>query len=128
MIRVTAAIFRKDGKVLIARRKPGISSPELWEFPGGKVEPEETPERCLERELKEEFDIKARAGRLAATGRGVIREGPFELLAFEVEHLSGEFRLHSHDEIRWVMPEDLAGYELPPADREIVAELLRPRS
>jgi 8-oxo-dGTP diphosphatase len=128
MTRVTAAIFWKDGRVLLARRKPGISSQGLWEFPGGKIEPNETPERCLERELKEEFDIKARAGRLAATGRGVLKEGPFELLAFEVEHLSGEFRLHSHDEIRWVLPEDLAGYELPPADREIVAELLRSRS
>ncbi|MCJ7589101.1 MAG: (deoxy)nucleoside triphosphate pyrophosphohydrolase [Candidatus Aminicenantes bacterium] len=128
MTRVTAAIIKKGGKVLIARRKPSISSAGLWEFPGGKIEPNETPERCLERELKEEFDIKARAGRLAATGRGVLKEGPFELLAFEVEHLSGEFRLHSHDEIRWVLPEDLAGYELPPADREIVAELLRSRS
>ena len=128
MTRVTAAIIKKGGKVLIARRKPGISNQGLWEFPGGKVELDETPERCLERELKEELDIKARAGRLAATGRGVLNEGPFELLAFEVEHLSGEFRLHSHDEIRWVLPEDLAGYELPPADREIVAELLRSRS
>jgi len=128
MTRVTAAIIKKGGKVLIARRKPGISNQGLWEFPGGKVELDETPERCLERELKEELDIKARAGRLAATGRGVLKEGPFELLAFEVEHLSGEFRLHSHDEIRWVLIEDLAGYELPPADREIVAELLRSRS
>lgn len=125
MTTVTAAILRKGGLVLIARRKAGISSGGRWEFPGGKVEPDETPERGLARELKEEFDIEARVGTLAATGRGVLSGGPFELLAYEVEHLAGEFRLLAHDEIRWVRPEDLSGYDLPAADREVAERLSR---
>lgn len=128
MMQVTAALFRKNGMILIARRKSGISSAGLWEFPGGKVEPGETPATCLERELREEFDIEVRVGPLAATGRGVFREGPFELLAFEVEHRTGEFKLHSHDEIRWVRPEDLWRFDLAEADREIISRLLRPSS
>jgi len=125
MTTVTAALLRRADRILIARRKPGLSDGGLWEFPGGKVEPGETPEMGLARELKEEFDIEARVGPLAATGRGVIDGGPFELLAFEVEHLGGEFRLRSHDEIRWIRPGDLVGYDLPAADREIVFQLLR---
>lgn len=124
MTRVTAAVLRKGGLILIARRKAGLSSGGLWEFPGGTVEPGETPERGLARELKEEFDIEARIGGLAATGRGTLPSGPFELLAYEVEHLGGEFRLRSHDEIRWVRLEDLAGYDLPAADREVAERLL----
>jgi 8-oxo-dGTP diphosphatase len=125
MILVTAAVLRWEDRVLIARRKEGISGAGLWEFPGGKVEPGETPEHGLARELKEEFEIETRVGRLAATGRGVLADGPFELLAFEVEHLDGEFKPSSHDEIRWVRLGELAGYELPGADREVVSQLLR---
>lgn len=59
-IDVTAAILFRDSKVLIAKRKGGKHLGGKWEFPGGKVEPGETPEECLARELEEEFDIKAR--------------------------------------------------------------------
>jgi 8-oxo-dGTP diphosphatase len=124
MLLVTAALIRRKDTILIARRKPGTSSAGLWEFPGGKVEPGESPAGGLARELREEFEIGVRVGRLAATGRGLLAEGPFELLAFEVEHLDGEFKLTSHDEVRWVRPEDLAGFELPDADREVVAQIL----
>jgi 8-oxo-dGTP diphosphatase len=126
VVRVTAALIRNDRKLLIARRKPGSAGAGLWEFPGGKIEPGETAEACLERELREEFDIEARVGRLAASGRGVLGAEPFVLLAFEVERWTGEIKLRAHDEIRWVRLEELAGYPLPEADRQVVSRLMRP--
>jgi 8-oxo-dGTP diphosphatase len=57
IIRVTAAVMVNDGMMLIAKRKPTARLPNLLERPGGKVEPKETPDECLKRELKEEFDI-----------------------------------------------------------------------
>lgn len=57
MIDVTAAIIRRNGKVLIAKRSSTSSLPNKWEFPGGKIDDGETPEECLKRELQEEFDI-----------------------------------------------------------------------
>ena len=65
-IDVTAAIIRKNGKVLIARRARGQHLEGLWEFPGGKIENGETPEACLKRELFEEFGIDVRIGRFIA--------------------------------------------------------------
>ena len=62
IIDVTAAVIVKDGKVLAARRAPGKHLEGYWEFPGGKLEGNETPERCLERELTEEFSIRSRVG------------------------------------------------------------------
>jgi 8-oxo-dGTP diphosphatase len=60
--RVTAAIMTNDEKIIIAKRKSTGNLPDKWEFPGGKVEINETPEQCLQRELKEEFDIDVSIG------------------------------------------------------------------
>src|SRR6056297_3596411 len=102
VINVTAAVIVKDGKVLAARRAPGKHLEGYWEFPGGKLEPLETPENCLERELTEEFAIRSKVGAFIAEsvydyGTKIVR-----LLAFEVEHISGEFKLTDHDELRWL--------------------------
>ena len=62
MINVTAAIMERNGKIFIAKRSSNSRLPNKWEFPGGKVEVGETPEQCLRRELKEEFDIEVTIG------------------------------------------------------------------
>jgi hypothetical protein len=62
MIKVTAAILVKDRKVLIAKRKSTDKLPDKWEFPGGKIEPDETPQDCLAREMEEEFGITVSVG------------------------------------------------------------------
>jgi 8-oxo-dGTP diphosphatase len=59
MVRVTAAVIEREGQVLIARRGEGRALAGKWEFPGGKIEPGETPEQCLVREVREEFGIEA---------------------------------------------------------------------
>jgi mutator protein MutT len=115
-LRVTAAILRRDGLVLLARRPPGGRLAGYWEFPGGKIEPGETPEACLARELSEELGIEVAVGAFLA---GHVHEedgGAIELLAYEVEHLAGELQAHEHDAIAWVAPEELLSWHLAPAD------------
>jgi len=69
MVKVTAAIIEKDGKVLIARRRKGSHLEGKWEFPGGKIEQKETPEECLKRELNEEFGIEAQIDEFICSNR-----------------------------------------------------------
>jgi 8-oxo-dGTP diphosphatase len=118
--RVVAAVIERDGKVLVARRRKDIRFGGLWEFPGGKLEPGEDPERGLDRELAEEFGVEARA-------EGLICANPFrspslsiELLAYRVVYVSGEFRPVDHDEIRWVEPAGLDESAFTEPDRPVV--------
>ena len=122
---VTAAIIRKDDKVLIAKRKRALmGSP--WEFPGGKLENNETFRECLKRELREEFDIDVEVGAFLCTQKHVLNcQSGINLHAYEVTHISGEFRLRDHEEIRWVTLEELEEYNFPDADRMIVKFLLK---
>ena len=124
-MKVTAAVITENGKVLLARRKPGGAMGGRWEFPGGKIEPGETPEQSLERELREELAIQARIGEFLLStsfeGDGVS----LELLVYRAERIHGEPALLEHDEISWVSPRDLAGYDLADSDRKVVEELYR---
>ena len=123
MKQVTAAVIEKDGKILLAQRRQGDTLAGKWEFPGGKLEPGETPEACLERELMEEFGVKTRIGAFVCSSKFEYKHLPIELLVYRAEHLSGEFILNDHDRIAWVAPADLKNYELSSADIP-VAELL----
>ena len=124
-MRVTAGIMELDGRVLIARRRPGKHMGGKWEFPGGKIEPGETPEQSLERELDEELAIRARVGgflcRTFFTGDGV----DLELLVYRVDAMEGEPQLREHEEIRWVLPGELLSYDLADSDRRVVEALYR---
>jgi len=124
-MKVTAAVITENGRVLLGKRKPGGAMGGRWEFPGGKIEPGETPEQSLERELREELAIDARVGQFLLStcyeGDGVS----LELLVYRVERVRGEPALIEHQEISWVRPEDLAGYDLADSDRKVVEELYR---
>ncbi|NHN35737.1 (deoxy)nucleoside triphosphate pyrophosphohydrolase [Pseudomaricurvus alcaniphilus] len=119
-IDVAAAIIIKDKKVFAARRKAGMHLAGYWEFPGGKLEDNETPERCLARELKEELDITTRVG--AFVGMSVFDYGTkvVRLLAYEVEHLSGELKLIDHDAFCWLGFDELERIQWAPADIPLV--------
>lgn len=124
-IRVVAAVItRADGAVLLARRAPGRAHAGLWEFPGGKLEPGESPEACLARELREEFGVEAAIGPYLATGAA----GPIELLGYRARIVAGEPGLSDHDALAWVAPADLAAYPMPPADLPIAAVVARAQS
>lgn len=123
MQKVLAAILEKDGKLLIARRKKGDRYGGLWEFPGGKLEPGETPEEGLKRELREEFSIEASVEDFLCSVRYTSPAFSLELQAYKVNHVAGRFRLHEHDDIRWVPLEETAQYPLTEPDVAIVRQL-----
>jgi len=123
MIRVAAGIIVHEGKVLIARRKQGQNHGGLWEFPGGKIEVNETPQECLVRELHEELGIEVEAGRIVAEAWDRSGHGSFVILAVEAGLVSGSIRPTVHDEVKWVSWEDLPAYPLAPADRELLEKI-----
>ncbi len=121
---VTAAIMEKDGKILIARRRKGDRLERKWEFPGGKLEPGETPEICLARELREEFGIEAEVMDYIGASVYEYAHGTIDLRAYRVRHVSGQFSVNAHEEIAWVEKEDLLSYDLSPADVPIAKKLI----
>jgi 8-oxo-dGTP diphosphatase len=125
IIPVTAAVIVKDGKVLIARRRRAVMG-YSWEFPGGKLEDGETLEECLKREIGEELGIVIEVGeKLCASTHALNCRTTIRLFAFMATHVSGEFRLSDHEEVRWVTPAELDAYAFPEPDRPIVAALKR---
>jgi len=122
-MKVTAGILWRDGHVLLALRRPGKHMGGKWEFPGGKLEPGETPEESLARELEEELDVRARIGDFLCCvpfeGDGVN----LELMVYRVDHFEGAPVLKEHQEIRWVLPGELRSYELADSDRTVVERL-----
>ena len=124
---VVAGVIRDGvGRVLLAQRPPRHQHAGLWEFPGGKREPEETPEAALRRELEEELGIQA--GKLNALIRVPFDypQRAIELDAYELESFSGEPVAREHAALRWWLPEDLPLDQLPEADRPIAAALRLP--
>ena len=120
---VTAAIIEENGRIFIARRGPGKHLAGKWEFPGGKIEPGETPEQSLERELVEELGIHVRVGELLCSVRYQSPAVNLELLAFRVTARTGDPVLHEHQDCRWVLPGELLSYDLAESDRKIVERL-----
>jgi 8-oxo-dGTP diphosphatase len=123
-IRVVGGMIEREGRYLIAQRKPRAIFPLLWEFPGGKVEPGETDEAALARELREKLGIE-----VAVLERAVHVEHRYEgydidFCVYRCLEASGEVQhLGVHDH-RWVHPRELDGYEFPPADEKSIALLL----
>ena len=117
MITVVAALIEKDGKYLIARRSTGSSDVlGKWEFPGGKVEQEETEENAIEREIKEEFEMDIKAIKFLVNNVCEYPSKTIDLRLYECKHISGEFNLHDHSEYRFVDKEDIINSDLCPAD------------
>lgn len=121
--KVTAAILIQDDQVLIAKRKAGGHLPGKWEFPGGKVESDETPRECLAREMKEELGIEVEIHDFMAKSTYKYDRGTIELLAYRVIWVSGEIQLLDHDEIKWIGAGELGRYEFAPADVPLIEEI-----
>ncbi len=118
-------LLNGDGRILIAKRPPGRSLAGLWEFPGGKVEPGESPEHALVRELAEELGIEIAAADLAPLTFASYGYPDFHLLMplFLCRRWRGEVRPHEGQELLWVIPAELVSYAMPPADEPLKAVL-----
>lgn len=123
MRQVTAAVIIEDRKLLLARRAPGEKLAGMWELPGGKVEPGETPQECLRRELLEELSMTAEVGEIIATTVYHYDHGSFEMLALETRR-SSDLELTVHDDVRMVGRAEMNTLTLAPADIELVAQLV----
>lgn len=113
-----AAIFNQDGDILLAKRPEGKSMAGLWEFPGGKIEPGETPERALVRELAEELAITVSEDSLEPITFASHAYESFHLFMplYAVKRWVGMPRPTEGQELAWVAPQDLHSYPAPAAD------------
>ena len=119
---VAAALIDIDGRVLICQRPPGKQLAGLWEFPGGKLNPGETPEQALIRELKEELDIDVTAACLAPFAFASHAYEGFHLLMplFLCRRWTGTPKPRENQTLAWVNPRRLGDYEMPPADKPLI--------
>jgi mutator protein MutT len=124
-VRVTAAVIIEDDKVLICRRKLKDGTGGQWEFPGGKAEPGETLQACLERELEEELSLKIKAGKEIGRQRHDTGERILEICFLPAEIIGGELKLNVHSEALWAGLEDIGKIDLLPADRSFAASFFR---
>lgn len=125
MIKVTAAIIEKEGKVLLAKRNKNDPLRDKWEFAGGKIENGETPEECLKRELHEELGIDAEIGGFLCSSKYSYDHISINLLAYRVKGYTGELNPTDHDAIEWVSPSDFYKYDFPEADKPIIEYLVK---
>lgn len=119
------ALVDSDGRVLIAQRPEGRAMAGLWEFPGGKIEPGETPETALIRELAEELGIDTWASCLAPLTFASHSYDEFHLLMplFVCRRWQGTPQPREHQALRWVRAGELRRYPMPPADLPIIPVL-----
>ena len=123
MLEVVAALIIKDNKLMICQRPAFKSRPLLWEFPGGKVEENETKEQALKRECKEELDILIEVRDLYAEVSYTYPDISINLSLFKASVKNGEPRLIEHNDLKWINLDQLDEFDFCPADKSIIEKL-----
>lgn len=121
-IHVAAAIIREGGRIFATQRGYGEFK-DFWEFPGGKVEPGETSEEALVREIREELDTEISVGERAARVEYDYPEFHLSMECFFAEVVSGGLVLKEHEAARWLSGEELDSVDWLPADLELIERL-----
>lgn len=122
--RVAVAILRRNGKILVCQRKRDARYGLKWEFPGGKLEPNETTVQCLQRELLEELSIRPLGiERIELQTSDYPDGGRFEVAYCFVSTFSGEPKNNVFEEIRWVTTEELKQLDILEGNKKFVAQL-----
>ncbi|MBN2059341.1 MAG: 8-oxo-dGTP diphosphatase MutT [Deltaproteobacteria bacterium] len=121
---VAAGLICSEGRILIARRPEGSHLAGLWEFPGGKQEPNETLEECLEREIREELGMIIKAGKCIMTVLHEYELKKISLHIFDCLSDPGNPKALECQEIQWVKPVELNSYQFPPPDQKFLEFLV----
>ncbi len=121
MLQVTCAIIENNGKILCAQRSEKMKLPLKWEFPGGKIEGNESPEACLKREIREELGIEIDIlEQLPSFKHSYSANFSIELFPFRCKSVSHEIHLAEHKQIKWLGLEELKDLDWADADVPIV--------
>lgn len=130
---VAVGILLRNGSVLACQRRKTAKYGLKWEFPGGKLEPGETPERALERELQEELAIEATIGEELFRQEWIYtegtdnpyRDGAFRVFYFLVRQFNGEIENRAFEQVRWVAPRHLLSLDILEGNRDAVHRLIK---
>lgn len=120
MIHVTCALIIKNNRILITQNNPYSDHPFRWEFPGGKIKREETPECCIIREIKEELELRIRIIRRMEPVDFDYKIKQIRLIPFLCEIETGEITLNEHISYAWKKLEDLSNVDFSEADMELI--------
>lgn len=124
-IRVVAAVIENDGRFLITQRRPEAVLPLLWEFPGGKVEGDESDADALQREMRERLDVEIEIGAQMSVMQHEYPRYLVTLVIFSARLPIGQQPRISHiNDFRWVASDEFERYEFPPADQATMDQLL----
>jgi len=125
VVKVSAAIILQDKKVLIAKRPEGKHKAGYWEFPGGKIESDETAQQALYREIKEELDIEIINPEIYHQVEFQYPEKKVSLEFFKITNFNGEPKGLEGQIIRWVILSELNLYQFPEANLAVVEQLIK---
>ena len=124
MKQVVAALIVREDEILVCQRGENHPMPLKWEFPGGKIEPDERPAEALRRELEEELGIDAVIGPLVHSLQFTYANGnAVELRFFAVREFTGEIENRIFNDVRWARRAELPAYDFLEADRELVSHI-----
>ena len=123
IINVVCAIIFFENKVLVVQRSAQMKMPLKWEFPGGKVESDESEVDCIKREIKEELNIEIEVGEKLITSLFHYPDFTINLIPFTAHYLSGEIKLFEHSQYKLLKIDELAYLDWAEADIPIAREL-----
>mgnify|MGYP001553530502 CR=1 FL=1 len=124
VIRVVAAVIARDGRYLVTQRRPSAVLPLLWEFPGGKVEPDESDLEALEREVRHRVGVEIEPGAQISSVSHTYEHYTVELHLYDCRITKGEPRAVNVHQFRWVESEDFDRLPFTPADEASMTKLL----
>ena len=121
---VVAAIIENNyGDILIAKRNSKKSQGGLWEFPGGKIEKNESADDAIKREIKEELNIDIEINKWLIEKRHEYPEKTINLILCSAKWIGGELDLSEHEDSKWIKKEDIFNFQFADADKEIINEI-----